>query len=165
MRAVLVLFGAVALCLGGAFSLQPAEAATPNPQCVQDAKDVYKECRTACREEFQAAKDGCRDVNHDCAEACRLTFSDCVKGVMVALEGCKQPCLDDLVADIAQCRTDHAGDPAALDDCIDAAQVAAFMCRDACRETVQVGPELKQCRMDHRTCIRACPPAGDPWTP
>lgn len=133
-----------------------ATAITPNPDCVYDAKNERNLCVAKCQEEFRVDKDACRNVDHDCADACRAGFESCVEPYLTDLTVCKADCLADLTLAKDTCRTVNAGDPAAIDRCIDLVQIAAFSCRDVCRE--DVASYLKTCRLSFRTCIKACPP-------
>jgi hypothetical protein len=158
MKGLGVLFLVVAAIGVGPLGLQELGAVTSNPQCVQDARDDFRECLSTCRETFQVTKDLCRDVSHDCAEGCRQQFTDCIGPSLADLETCKEDCDSDRDQAVAECRTQYSGNPSALDDCIDTAQVQAFMCRDQCREQTQIRAQLRQCRQQFRSCIGACPP-------
>jgi hypothetical protein len=127
--------------------------------CVNDANKEYKECRQYCLENMQSDKDSCRNIDHACAEACREGFDTCIGNPLNALDICKDVCMAELDADRQQCRLNFAAGTAALDTCIDQAQIDAFVCRDDCRESVHITSVLKQCRKAERACIKACPPA------
>lgn len=159
MKCLWVLLLAVAAMGVGLGGPQEAGAVTSNPQCVQDARDDFKDCLSTCRETFQVIRDLCRNVSHDCAEQCRQGFTDCVASPVEELELCKENCEAQRDQAVNQCRQQYQGNPAALDDCIDAAQVQSFMCRDQCREQTQIRAQLRQCRQDFRSCIQACPAA------
>jgi hypothetical protein len=131
-----------------------AVAVTSIPECVQDAKDERNLCVTKCQEDFRVDKDACRNVDHDCADACRDGFETCVGPFLDDLASCKAVCLTNLTAAKAACSS--ITDPVQRDFCIDGAQLAAFGCRDTCRE--DVASSLKACRIGFRACIKACPP-------
>ena len=154
MRFVRISLLTALFCLGLTVS---ARALDPNPACVAGARDDYILCKAACRETFQVDKDSCRNVDHDCADACRAGREACVSGPLGTLQTCKDGCNGTLDAAKAQCHTDFPDDPVGLDGCIDNAQVAAFQCKDTCREGVR--DELHLCSKTFRACIRACPPA------
>mgnify|MGYP005833400481 CR=1 FL=1 len=155
----LVALVVVGLMVGALLGLAPAWAASRNPECVQDAQDEYKECIAVCRETMQVSKDLCRNVDHECAETCRQAYIDCIGPYIEALEACKDDCDAQREQDVQACRDEFGGNPAALDDCIDQAQVQAFMCRDRCREQTQIRARLTQCRQALRSCIQGCGPA------
>lgn len=155
---VAALLVAVVATAGMAMLQSQVQAASRNPECVQDAQDEYKECIAVCRETMQVSKDLCRNVDHDCAESCRQAYTECIGPHIEALEGCKDDCEADREDDVQACRDQFGGDPEALDDCVDQAQVQAFMCRDRCREQTQIRAHLTQCRQQLRSCIQACPP-------
>jgi hypothetical protein len=145
----------LAIILTGACVLTSlAVAVTPNPECVQDAKEERNLCIVKCQEEFRVDKDACRDVDHDCADACREGFETCVEPFLTILTTCKAVCLTNLTTAKAACSS--ITDPVQRDFCIDGAQLAAFGCRDTCRE--DVASSLKACRIGFRACIKACPP-------
>ena len=125
--------------------------------CKDDAKLALLDCKAACREDLQVAKDACRNRDHACAEQCRADR-----------DLCKQPYLDQLAADIADCKTTRDGEIQTCKDlyaegtperdaCIDQAQVVAFQCHDLARENAR--PWLNGCRDNFMTCITECPPA------
>ncbi len=153
------LFVGVAMTVGIAFLLEQVLAASRNPECVQDAQEDYKDCIAVCREFMQVDKDLCRNVNHACAETCRDQYRGCVSPHLEALEACKNLCDQQRQEAVQVCREQHQEDQASLDDCVDQAQVEAFMCRDQCREQTQIRTRLIECRQQLRSCIQACPPA------
>ena len=130
-----------------------ASAQTTTSECRLEAKTEYNTCKAGCREAFQADKDDCRNCDHQFAEGCRAARAVCVDPFEEILEGCLDVCRADLAAAKALCAE---GD----DACIDAAQVAAFICRDPCREDPVVRDGIKNCRVIFRGCMQLCPPAS-----
>ena len=130
-------------------------------QCKEDAKSAYLTCKETCREDFQVTKDACRNRDHVCVEGCREDR-----------DGCRQPVIDQLLADIAVCNTGPGGrsedieechnlygdGTPELDTCIDQAQVEAFQCRDGAREDAR--PGFETCRQAFQSCAGGCPPVG-----
>jgi hypothetical protein len=134
-----------------------ATAITLNPDCVYDAKNERNLCVAKCQEEFRVDKDGCRNVDHDCADVCRANFEASVGPFLENLTDCKADCLTTLENSKADCRTTYPVlGSVERDTCIDGAQVAAFMCRDQCRENIAAS--LKTFRIEFRACIKVCPP-------
>jgi hypothetical protein len=127
--------------------------------CVIDANAEYKECRQYCLENMQVDKDSCRNIDHACAEACRAGFDTCIGNPFNVLDVCKAVCMSELDTTRQQCRLNFAAGTAALDTCIDQAQIDAFVCRDDCRESIHIAGVLKQCHKAERACMKACPPA------
>ena len=123
--------------------------------CRAEAKQISKDCKADCKEDFQAAKDGCLNRDHVCVEVCRAERYDCrqATGFDAAIDACN----DTLAAAKQQCRDNPNNPPGSTnrDDCIDQVQVIAFQCRDDAREAKK--PALKQCRKDFRACAQACP--------
>ena len=161
MKAKIILCSLAIIFSGVLMFSSLAVAVTPNPECVQDAKDARIDCVTACKDLFMLTKDTCRNVNHDCADLCRAAYDTCIENdpTLMALATCKTGCQSTLEAAKVACREEYLeGDPA-RDACIDLEQIIAFACRDKCREDYNSGPAVKACRADFRDCIKLCPPA------
>lgn len=124
--------------------------------CRDEAKQTYKDCGGACKEDYQAAKDSCLNRDHQCVEACRADRYDCMQAT--GLDDAINACNDTLAAARAQCRADHPAGSPERDACVDQAQVVAFQCRDSARETAK--PAVKACRVAFLSCAKACPPAS-----
>lgn len=155
-----------ALVAAAVISRSPVGAIMPNPQCVKDARAEMRQCKATCQDDFVAAKDLCRNVDHACADACRAGREVCVAGPLGALAACKDSCNATRDSAVSSCRQQfgqngQTPDPAQLDQCIDAAQTAAFQCRDTCRENLDRGA-LKLCRQIFRACIHVCLPPPTP---
>jgi hypothetical protein len=151
----------LAIILSGTLILiSSAIAVTPNPECVQDAKNEKNLCVAKCQEEFRVDKDACRNVDHDCADACREGFETCVEPFLTKLATDKADCLATLEAAKVTCRGLYGAGTQERDTCIDQAQLVTFACRDLARENVASG--LIACRDAFRTCIKACPPPVAP---
>jgi hypothetical protein len=142
------------IVLGLALALGAGRAYAGDP-CIGDAKETFTECKGDCKEGYQLAKDNCINRLHSCVEGCRAGRSECVDATN--LDEDLAACRDTLRADKEQCRTTHAGDDAAIDACIDQAQVVAFLCRKEARRTAK--PAITACRAGFRACVQACPPA------
>ncbi len=145
------------LLLGGSAR---AEGGASLAQCLADARAEARTCIQVCRDDFRADKDSCRNLDHECVEAAREVRESCVGAVLTALAQCVASECAAFKAQIQACRETYPfGDPQ-RDPCIDNAQLLNFQCRDACRESVQLHPSLKQCRVEFRAAIKACPAPG-----
>jgi len=122
------------------------------PGCVQEAKDQRAQCRTSCDEDFVMARDLCRNIDPECAAACRVALADCRAPIVSALEGCVDGCRNQLNADRGACPRRSRG----RDFCVDRAQIRAFLCRDECRDNLQVRAGLKACNDAFTTCMSGC---------
>jgi hypothetical protein len=142
------------IAIGIALVMGAGRAYAGDP-CIDDAKQTFTDCKGDCKEGYQVAKDNCINRLHSCVEGCRAGRSECVDATN--LDEDLAACRDTLRAAKDQCRTDHAGDDAAIDDCIDQAQVVAFLCRKQARRDAK--PEISACRAGFRACVKACPPA------
>ena len=140
------------------FLSTPSLANGTSTLCRDDAREERKLCKMECVETYQVAKDECRNVDHGCAEACRASRRVCLDLPLEGLAECKDACQATKTAVIAGCREtyDSETQSTALDECIDDAQVASFVCRDECREAID-RDEVRTCRKAFRACIRTCP--------
>lgn len=144
--------------LAGVLSLlAPAAALAGNP-CIGEARQQFLESQAQCREDFQLAKDDCLNRDHECMEVCRAERGVCIEAT--GLEAALKACSETIRAAKATCREQNPPDSAALDQCIDQAQVVGFQCRDTAREAAR--PALEACRVAFGTCARACPPPDPP---
>lgn len=130
-------------------------------QCIRDARAEAKMCIDLCKDAFQEKKASCLDISRSCLEAARDERQACVSEVLTALTQCVQTECGSLREAIADCRAELPPDSAELDQCIDAAQIAHFQCRDQCRETVELRASLRKCRAEFRDAIRLCPPPDE----
>jgi hypothetical protein len=145
----------IAIALGLALALGATGARASNP-CIDDAKQTFTECKDGCKEGYQVAKDACLNRDHDCVEGCRAGREECV--LASNLDEDLTACRDSLRDAKATCRANNAEGSDALDQCIDQAQVVAFLCRKAARQSNK--PAIAACRAGFRGCARACPPGS-----
>lgn len=141
-------------------SLVAVGAARAGNPCVGDAREQFTDDYAQCKEDYQVAKDNCVNKDHACVEACRAGREQCV--IASGLPDDLEQCRTDLYAAKQTCRSNNPPDSSALDQCIDAAQVDAFVCRQDARRTAK--PAIRACRTGFRACVQACPApaAGDP---
>ncbi|MCU0231840.1 MAG: hypothetical protein MUC67_10755 [Acidobacteria bacterium] len=148
----------LAIFLLGTLLAAPAAIADDTARaCVSAARQEVRECRATCQDGFQAALDLCRKVDPQCGSACRAQRDACAAGPRRDRERAIRACNDLERTQVASCRMQFPNDVAQRDRCIDAAQIAAFVCRDNAREAVN--DELRVCREGYRTCIDGCPTA------
>jgi hypothetical protein len=150
---------------GCARACPPADPNAPAidvPACRLQAKQDAKTCVANCREDFQVTKDACQNRDHGCVEGCRALRDMCTDPILTTLAGKIAMCNADRDADIATCHQLYPlpSQAMALDQCIDDAQVAAFVCRDDARETART--DLVPCRQNFLSCAKGCPPASSP---
>jgi hypothetical protein len=126
-------------------------------------------CRQEAKAERQAAVDQCQDDFVLSASACIDKDATCVDGCDDARDASNAPtqadfqaayaqCTSTRNAAVAACQAEFPDDQAALEQCIEDAQAAAFTCRDAALEAAQ--PGLAACSMTWGECIQACPAPG-----
>jgi len=136
-------FLALCLVMVSSFVLLPSDSATAgvNRECKIAAKVVYKGCRNECRAEYRTEKDLCRNVDPACGLSCRAERAACIEPFEEAVDACKDICRADLRDDKEVCRLIE--DEGARDACIDAAQIAAFICKDALSARTTAGSRLR----------------------
>jgi hypothetical protein len=131
----------------------PARATDPARQCRRDAASDRRDCNSVCSDNYQAALLLC---GAPCPQGCADTRKSCRGPVQTQLQSDIKACNATRTAAIKICRAqwtlDHSFDK---ENCIDAAQIAAFICRDDAREAAF--PVLNQCNEDYQACVRACP--------
>jgi hypothetical protein len=125
-------------------------------QCKQDARDAAKTCQANCREDFQVAKDACHNRDHACVEQCRIDRGTCRDPILTQLAADIAACNAERDARFQNCHSLYGDGTPELAQCIEAAQVLAFLCRDGKREIAR--PLLKVCRERFIGCAQACPP-------
>lgn len=126
--------------------------AAADTRCMQDAKEARVECKTSCDDDFVIARDLCRNIDPVCAAGCRMERDACRGAVFGALDRCVDGCRTQLNVDRAACPKRGRD----RDRCLDRAQVRAFVCRDDCREELQVRAGLNDCRDAFRGCMAGC---------
>jgi len=136
----------------GMFLMIGVGGAAADTQCMQDAKEARVECKTSCDDDFVIARDLCRNIDPVCAAGCREEREDCRGAVFGALDQCVDGCRAQLDRDRAACPKRGRD----RDRCLDRAQVRAFVCRDECREELQVRAGLNDCRDVFRGCMAGC---------
>ena len=153
-RTSFVVVGLAVLLIGPS-----AQAFSPNPACVLDAIKTNRSCKKTCNQDFLEAKDLCDSVDHACADSCRAARKACVAPIQAPVDACIDACNATRYGSRLQCRALYTTGTPERDQCIDAAQVVAFVCRDTCQENVDAAG-LAQCRDTFRSCIVLCPPAN-----
>ncbi|HLY37970.1 MAG TPA: hypothetical protein VKU61_08040 [Candidatus Binatia bacterium] len=167
----LVAFAVAALLAGDASSAR-ADAA-----CFHDARANFASCVSQCRSDFVAAKLTCRNVDPACGAACLAGRAQCRDnvdeilqtgqvpggGTLANCSGGTDQCKATLQAAKQACGAPCQASDTQCNECVDNAQVAAFECRDACRDSWRTNPTviamLASCQSAFRACIANCPPA------
>ena len=155
-------------------------------RCVAKAAAEKIACKQQCQTDFSEAKLRCRNVDPACGDPCVLGLQTCLDTAQGILETGLLP--DGITQfDSVKCpggtnQCDMAfntvktacGAPCQLTDttcldCVDAAQVARFTCRDACRDSWRLNTTvralLNSCHSGFRTCWQACPKLKPTPTP
>lgn len=168
-----VLVLSVAVLLGAGVS-----NARANATCILNAKATFRSCVSQCKSDFVDARLTCRNVQPACGEACLAGRQACLDNVNNILQTGQVPgggTLANCSGGTDQCKATFqaakqtCGAPcqpldAACTGCVDNAQVAAFECRDGCRESWRTNPTviamLQSCQSSFKACIQQCPPAN-----
>lgn len=158
MRGIGVRFVLAVACVGGAVATAQAD-----PACIAQSKETFKACRQQCSDDYKDDKFRCRNVDPGCGNACLAGREVCLEPINATLDTCLDGCkatLQDTKQN--QCHAPCAAGDTVCDGCVDDAQVAAFVCRDNCREDFRANhtDDVKQCRAIFRACVHACPPAS-----
>lgn len=138
-----------------ALACAPASPPVDVPQCRRDAKAAFDACQAVCREDVQVARDACINRDHACVEQCRDDRATCRAPILATFDAAIAVCAATRASDVAACEAAFGAGTPELDQCIDNAQVTAFLCRDAAREAAR--PGIVACRQGFVTCVRACP--------
>ena len=164
---------AVMLFAGSGWSNARADAT-----CVQNAKTNFQACTRQCKQDFVDARLLCRNIQPVCGEACLAGRQVCLDTVNTILQTGQLPgggTLANCSGGTDECKAIfQAGKQAchapcqSLDtqclECVDAAQVVDFQCRDACRDSWRTNPTvismLQSCQGSFKACIQKCPPAN-----
>jgi len=160
---------AFGLALTAAFMLAAGAARVDATNaCLQDAKDTFLDCKTQCSDDFTDAKGVCRGVSPGCFAACVDGRKECVDTVREPLTTCLDGCESTLDAARAQCKaqagcggsSNPCSTNAAFIECMNAPQLAAFTCRDGCRDAFRLDPDaraaLKACQAGFKACVKTC---------
>ena len=163
--------------MAGGFVLSPGIGrATVDPQCILQARDDFVSCKAECRQTFRDDKFRCRNVDPTCGNACLggrerclepylQVLTDCVDGCKADLQQGKQTCAGNCGCNLGpNCQSNCCGDGnTCYNNCLDPYQVAAFVCRDNCRESFHndatLQENIKNCRASFRACVALCGPA------
>jgi hypothetical protein len=141
-------------------------------QCAIDAKATYADCKSQCKSDFDDARGLCRGVSPGCFNACLDGRSACVDAARQPLTDCLAGCDSTLSQDRQTCKgncscggnSNPCNTNACFIACMNPPQLAAFTCRDACRDNFRLDTAaqlaLKACANGFKTCVRSCPPAS-----
>jgi hypothetical protein len=140
----------------GIFGAGQVFGVTSDPTCVSQARTQKKTCLSSCKDSYQQARDLCYHVDPSCVSGCRSDQATCAGPFLDTLQPCVDNCQSQLRTAKPACPP--AGDPT-RSDCIDAAQLTAFNCRDACRDDPTVSSGLQSCRQAFHSCVKGCPAA------
>jgi hypothetical protein len=164
---------AAGLTLGTMVALAGAAWATSGGSaCIADARNGFKDCTAQCKSDFVDAKGLCKGVSPGCYAACVDGRSECVDSATQPLTDCLAGCATDLAAARTGCKaTAGCGGPsnpcnqdAGFIACMNGPQLAAFTCRDGCRDTFKLDTQaqatLHSCQRGFTTCVHSCPPAN-----
>jgi len=171
--------GLTVLLMGTAVFTTARVAGAMN-QCRQNAQLNFGVCLSQCQDDFTAAKFQCKNVDPVCGKACLAGWEGCHQTLQSILDTGQIPepsptppaqlpnCTggtDQCDADFTAAKTACPGAPCAptdtvCNDCVDNAQVAHFLCVDACRDSFRTDGTAKAlrtaCHSGLKACIKAC---------
>jgi len=146
--------------------------------CVQSAKTNFAACARQCKQDFVDARLLCHNIQPVCGEACLAGRQVCLDtantilqtgqlpggGTLANCSGGTDQCKAALQAAKQACHAPCQSLDTVCLECVDAAQVADFQCRDACRDSWRTNPTiismLQSCQASFKACIQKCPPAA-----
>ncbi len=139
----------------------PGAGPVGNPAtCLQQAKQNAVACLGTCRTNFLVEIDACHHKSHSCVDGCRATRTSCAAPIVAQLNAAIAACNATRDQQIQNCNQSFPPGSPGLADCIENAQVQAFMCREDAQEQAQ--PSLNQCQQNFVGCVQNCPasPSG-----
>ncbi|HLK09839.1 MAG TPA: hypothetical protein VKW76_00490 [Candidatus Binatia bacterium] len=139
----------------------PNPGPTVNPAtCRTNAKDAYVSCLGDCKNTFNVERGVCHGKSPVCVADCGVARENCVTPVEDQLNAAIAACRATLTQQVAACKGIYPPGSSQLAQCIENAQAAAFLCRDAAGEAAQ--PQLQACQQAFVGCVQGCPssPSG-----
>jgi hypothetical protein len=186
---VLVLAGATVLAAGGSANAQntcKSDALQTFKNCKQSCWDDFTAAKLACRNIDPVCGSACVDGNRACRRGVEsyldtgvlpdntviCSTTDTGGNTLYGTGGCdtvlqqaRQACWAQFCAanqTCSSCGDQNITDHNACYECVDPAQIAAFTCRDTCRDNFRQNLTVlgmkKLCRKTLNTCIGNCPP-------
>lgn len=170
--------------LASATLLWTARTSLAVSACAQQARADHATCLQGCSDDFQTALALCKNVDPACAAACRAGHDACIGSINAILQTGQLPdgtTLPNCPGGTNQCDSNfQTSRQACIDaacqkgpgqcsscngdttcqDCVDNAQIAHFVCADACRDSWRplVKGDRKACYASLKACMKACPP-------
>jgi hypothetical protein len=123
--------------------------------CKARTRATFEGELAGCKGQFDVARAGCLFKNYTCVQACGDADDACTAPVTAAFTAAVGSCVAQRAAAEATCRATHPAGGTSLDQCVNAAQTNAFVCRVAARDAAR--PGLKACVRQSLGCVRACP--------
>src|SRR5262245_17198188 len=124
--------------------------------CQLEARRAKSTATTECNQTATADKSACNNKDAACAQTCRDARSACDDPARAAIGSGIAACQAERRAAAAACRPANAAGTPLLDQCLEAADTDAFVCRDTA--TRAQAPALAACVQGYVGCVRACPP-------
>src|SRR5262245_27361048 len=123
--------------------------------CQLEARRAKSTAVSQCNQTATADKSACNNKDAACAQTCRDARETCNDPARAAIASGIAACETERRAAAAACRATNAAGTPLLDQCLEAADTDAFVCRDAA--TRAQAPALAACEQEYVGCVRACP--------
>lgn len=123
--------------------------------CLAQAVQANNQAVATCNQVAAADKSACLAKDAACVQSCRDLRTACTTPLQNAIDAAVESCEAARRTAVATCEATTPPGPE-RDACIEAADSAAFVCRDEAREAQ--APGLAECTKTYVGCVRACPP-------
>jgi hypothetical protein len=135
----------------------PGERPRGGRSCTREARRDRAAAVAACNHTATADKSACADKDAGCVEVCRDSRVECDAPGRSALVSAIAACQAERRSAAATCEATNPGGSAALDQCLEAADTGAFLCRQAASRAQ--APAFASCVQQYIGCVRLCPAA------
>lgn len=135
----------------------PGEPPRGSRLCERDARLARSAAVAACNQTANADKSACANKDATCVESCHDARDACNEPARAALASAIVACDAERRAAAASCEAANPGGGAVLDQCLENADTAAFLCRQAASRAQE--PAFAACVQQYVGCVRACPAA------
>jgi hypothetical protein len=170
MKRLVIGLTLVALGLLAADGMARGRGHNGKAQCVKNARQDFKDCKTSCGEDFTNGKAICINKDPACFSSCQDGRDECLDTAEQSLNDCLDQCVPPLDAARATCRTQCScgapADPCGFNPCfigcMNPAQGVAFQCRNVCKDAFKLDTSAQDaiaaCKTDFKSCVAACGP-------
>jgi hypothetical protein len=135
----------------------PASRPRNARSCKRGGRGTRTAALAACNQTANADKSGCANKDAACVTACRDSRVSCDAPARNALASAIAACQAERRSAAATCEATNPAGSSALDQCLEAADTNAFLCRQAASKAQ--APAFATCVQQYIGCVRLCPAA------